>query len=137
MRWNGEGAIRLLRHDRGRRVMLIERARPGSDNSAVKDDDATAAAVEVGLRIWRPAAEPFRWIGDHIPRWLDQAEQGRHELIPLPRQLYRMILETMERRLQAFAAAGLDEGRMRAWAVIRGAILGADEHEARLLRALL
>ena len=50
---------------------------------------------------------------------------------------YRMKLDDTERRLAAFAAAGLDEGRMRAWALIRGAYLGADEHEARLLRALV
>ncbi len=53
---------------------------------------------------------------------------------PLP---YRMKLDVTERRLAAFAAAGLDEGRMRAWAVIRGAYLGADNQEARVLRALL
>ena len=53
---------------------------------------------------------------------------------PLP---YRMTLEVTERRLAAFAAAGLDEGRMRAWSIIRGAYLGADENESRVLRALL
>jgi streptomycin 6-kinase len=41
-----------------------------------------------------------------------------------------------ERRLAAFASAGLDQERMRAWAVIRGAFLGADENEAQVLRAL-
>ena len=48
-----------------------------------------------------------------------------------------MQLDVTERRLAAFAAAGLDEERMRAWAVIRGAYLGADEHEERVLRALV
>ena len=42
------------------------------------------------------------------------------------------------RRLAAFAAAGLDEGRMRAWAVIRAAYLGVvDEREAAILRSLV
>ena len=48
--------------------------------------EATAIAVETGLRLWRPAGEPFRWIGDHVPRWLDDAEQSNHpapDLIPL------------------------------------------------------
>ncbi|MGH2381027.1 MAG: hypothetical protein ACRDG7_07385 [Candidatus Limnocylindria bacterium] len=31
-----------------------------------------------------------------------------------------MTLEVAERRLAAFAAAGLDEQRMRVWSVIRG-----------------
>jgi len=191
--WNGDGAVRLLWRDRARRALLLERARPGSDISQLPEEEATAIAVEVGLRLWRPAAVPFRWIGDHVPRWLDRAErsaQEGRELVPLARDLYAsldvgrdvvvhgdfhhhnilragerylaidakamlgepeydvpsflrnpltstMDLGVTERRLAAFAAAGLDEGRMRAWAVIRCACLGADEDEARVLRALV
>jgi streptomycin 6-kinase len=191
--WNGDGAVRLLRRDRTRRALLLERARPGSDISQLPEDEATAIAIEIGQRLWRPAAEPFRWIGDHVPRWLDRAErstQEGRELIPLARKLYSsldvgrdvlvhgdfhhhnilrdgdrhlaidakamlgepeydipsflrnplfstMTLEVTERRLAAFAAAGLDESRMRAWAVIRCAHLGADKNQARVLRALV
>ena len=191
--WDGDGAVRLLRRDRGRRALLIERARPGDDISGLPEDEATAIAVTVGTRLWRPAAEPFRWIGDHVPRWLDQAEasdQEGGELIPLARELYAtlevggdtlvhgdfhhhnilragdrylaidakamlgepeydipsflrnplastMTLDRTERRLAAFAAAGLDQERMRAWAVIRGAFLGSDEGEVTVLRALV
>ena len=53
---------------------------------------------------------------------------------PLP---YRMRPDVTERRLAAFATAGLDEERMRHWAVIRGAYLGADENEIEVLRALV
>ena len=186
--WAGDGAVPLLRRDRARRALLLARARPGTDIGSLPEDEATAIAVEVGRRLWRPAGEPFRWIGDHVPRWLDNA--SGHELAPLARELYasldpgrstlvhgdfhhhnildaggrylaidpkpmlgepefdvpsflwnplpyRMTLEVTERRLAAFAAAGLDEGRMRAWSVIRGAYLGSDENEARVLRALL
>jgi streptomycin 6-kinase len=147
----------------------------------------------VGLRLWRPAREPFRWIGDHVPRWLDRAERSDQEgrdLIPLARELYAsldvgrdvlvhgdlhhhnilrsgerhlaidakamlgepeydvpsflrnplgstMDIDVTERRLAAFAAAGLDQQRMRAWAVIRCSCLGADEAEERVLRSLL
>ena len=191
--WDGDGAVRLLRRDRERRVLLMERARPGTDISELADDEATAVAVEVGLRLWRPARRPFRWIGDHVPRWLDRAERSTEpgrELIPFARKLYasldvgrstlvhgdfhhhnildaggrylaidakamvgdpefdvpsflwnplqyRMTLDVTERRLAAFAAAGLNEERMRMWSVIRGAYLGADEDEVRVLRALL
>ena len=191
--WDGDGAVRLLRRDRERRVLLMERARPGTDISELADDEATAVAVEVGLRLWRPARQPFRWIGDHVPRWLDRAERSTEpgrELIPFARKLYasldvgrstlvhgdfhhhnildaggrylaidakamvgdpefdvpsflwnplqyRMTLDVTERRLAAFAAAGLSEERMRMWSVIRGAYLGADEDEVRVLRALL
>jgi streptomycin 6-kinase len=191
--WDGDGAVRLLRHDRGRRALLLERARPGNDISTLPDDEATAIAVEIGLRLWRPAGEPFRWLGDHVPRWLDAAERSNQEgreLIPLARELYgtldvgrstlvhgdfhhhnildagerflaidpkpmlgepeydvpsflwnplpyRMRLDVTELRIAAFAAAGLDEHRIRAWTVIRGAYLRADPDEVRVLRALL
>jgi streptomycin 6-kinase len=186
--WGGDGAVRLLRRDRARRALLVERARPGDDIAALPEDEATAIAVEVGLRLWRPAAEPFRWIGDWVPRWLDNAEG--HPLVPLARELYasldvrrdmlvhgdfhhhnvlrsgrgpvaidpkpmlgdpeydvpsllwnpipyRMDPGVTERRLAAFAEAGLDEERMRTWTVIRGAYLGADENEIEVLRALV
>ena len=53
---------------------------------------------------------------------------------PFPRRMRR---DVTERRLAAFAAAGLDEERMRQWTVIRGAYLGADENEIAVLRALV
>jgi streptomycin 6-kinase len=186
--WAGAGAVRLLRCNPARRALLVERARPGEDIAALHEEEATEMAVGTGLRLWRPAAEPFRWIGDHVPRWLDNAEG--HELVSLARELYasvevgrktlvhgdfhhhnilrselgpvaidpkpmlgepeydvpsflsnpipyRMERDTTERRLAAFAAAGLDEERMRVWGVIRGAYLGADENESAVLRALL
>jgi streptomycin 6-kinase len=191
--WDGDGAVRLLRHDRARRALLIERAVPGYDASTLPDQEATAVAVEIGLKLWRPAGEQFRWIGDHVPRWLDNAERDRGEgaeLIPLARRLYeeleprddtlvhgdfhhhnllrhgdrwvaidakamrgepeydipsflwnpipyQITTPDAERRLAPFAAAGLDDWRMRAWAVVRGAFLGATPEEAAVLRALL
>ncbi len=84
--WAGQGAVRLLRRDVPRRALLVEQARPGDDIAALPEDEATAIAVEVGLRLWRPAAQPFRWIGDWVPRWLDNAEG--HPLVPLARELY-------------------------------------------------
>ena len=186
--WAGDGAVRLLRRDPRRRALLLERARPGGDVASLPEDEATSVAVTVGLRLWRPAAEPFRWIGAHVPGWLDDAEG--HPLVPLARRLYaslepgrstlvhgdfhhhnvlvsarghvaidpkpmlgepeydvpsflwnplpyRMRIDVTERRLTAFAFAGLDEERMRKWAVIRGACLGADPGEIEVLRALV
>ena len=189
--WDGNGAVRLIRRDAARRALLLERARPGSDLAELSEEAATAVAVDLGTRLWRPAGAPFRWIGDHVPRWLDRAELGPgRELVPLARSIYasldigcgtlvhgdfhhhnvlshdggyvaidpkpmlgepefdvasflwnplsyRMRRDVTERRLAAFAAVGLDEERMRAWAVIRGAYLGADEDEVEVLRALV
>ena len=183
--WDGDGAVRLLRHDGGRRALLLERAVPGDDLSSLSEDEATAIAVDVATRLWCPAAEPFRWIGDHVPRWLEAAEG---ELGARARELYasldvgratlahgdlhhhnvllssrgwlaidpkpmlgepeydvpsflwnplpcRLRVEHLESRLAAFSAAGLDEGRMRTWTVIRGSYL--QPQEADTLLALL
>lgn len=180
--WAGHGAARLLRHDRERRVLLLERARPGTDISGLLEDEATAIAVDVGLKLWRPAAQPFRWIGDYVPRWLDEEP---NELTPLARELFasldvgrttlvhgdfhhhnildaggrhvaidpqpflgepefdvapflwnplpcRLRVDLLEARLAAFAAAGLDEERIRKWTVIRGSYLQPQEAEALL-----
>ncbi len=190
--WAGDGAVRLLRRDVKRRALLAERAKPGTDISALPDDEATAIAIELGLRLWRPAGAPFRWIGDHVPGWLDRAEREGIEQVALAREIYAgldvgrgtlihgdfhhhnilrhggghvaidakamlgepefdvpsflwnpldstMTAERTERRIAAFAAAGLDEARIRAWTVIRGTYLGIcdDPGDADVIRALV
>ena len=50
---------------------------------------------------------------------------------------YTMQVDVTARRLRAFADAGLDEARMRMWAVIRCAYLGAAPAEERVLRSLV
>jgi len=84
----GDGAVRLLRHDPARRALLIERARPGDDASRLPEPDAIRVAVAAAKRFWRPAVRgaPFRWIGDHVPRWLDNA--GDHYLVRQAKEIY-------------------------------------------------
>ena len=184
--WGGDGAVRLVR--RAGRALLLERALPGDDIAELPDDEATAIAVDVATRLWLPAGEPFRWVGDQVPRWI---ENNPGELTALARELYasldvsrewlvhgdfhhhnilrkddrfvaidpkpylgdreydvpsylwnplsyRMTDRTKtERRIAAFVAAGLDDWKIRAWTVIRGAYLGADADEAALIRSLL
>jgi len=51
---------------------------------------------------------------------------------------YRMVDRgRTERRIAAFAAAGLDDRRIRRWAIVRGAYLTDDEGELALLASLL
>ena len=77
--WGGNGAVRLLRADKSRRALLEERAVPGSDISALPEDDAVAIAVDVATRLWVRAGEPFRWVGHEVERWLDNAEGAGEE----------------------------------------------------------
>jgi streptomycin 6-kinase len=191
--WNGNGAVRLLAEDRAERALLLERAVPGTDISGLDEDAALEAAIDVARRLWVHAGTPFRWIGDHVPRWLDNAERWGgpdHELVPLARELHESLavgraslvhgdfhhhnilssrrgylaidpkpmlgepefdvpsflwnplgsefrLDVAEHRIAAFAAAGLDEDRIRKWAVIRGAYLGHGGGDADVLRALV
>ncbi|MGC9974805.1 MAG: aminoglycoside phosphotransferase family protein, partial [Gaiellaceae bacterium] len=58
--WDGRGAVRVLRRDRRRRALLLERARPGTDISDLDDDEATAIAVDIGSQLWLPGRAPFR-----------------------------------------------------------------------------
>lgn len=73
--WGGDGAVRLIRADRARRAMLLERARPGHDASRLADDDVPAIAMDVGSRLWRtpPPDAPYDRIGDRVPLWLSRA----------------------------------------------------------------
>jgi streptomycin 6-kinase len=84
----GDGAVRLLRHDPRRRALLLERARPGHDASGLPEPEAIRVAVSAAKRFWRPAVRgaPFRWIGDHVPRWLDNA--GDDHLVRQAKEIY-------------------------------------------------
>jgi streptomycin 6-kinase len=89
--WDGHGAVRLLRSDPARRALLEERAVPGNDISELPEELALEIAVDVAVRLWQPAGAPFRWIGDHVPGWIDDGERAEDEgseLIPLARELY-------------------------------------------------
>jgi streptomycin 6-kinase len=187
--WEGDGAVRLL--GRSGRALLEERAVPGDDISGLDEEQATAIAVEVATRIWRPATPPFRPVEPEIHRWLDRAEEEGSALVPLARDLLARLAPTSdwvvhgdlhhhnilrhgarfvaidpkpylaereydvpsflwnpidnrfddrtetERRIAAFVAAGLDENRIRAWTVIRGAYLRSEPGDPERIRALL
>jgi streptomycin 6-kinase len=175
--WAGNGAVRVERVDLTRRVVLEERALPGTDLADLPEDEATAIAVDIATRLWKPAAQPFRPVVPEVRRWLRHAEIEGSPLVPLARELLEEIEPTAdwlvhgdlhhhnilrhgdryvaidpkpyladreydvpsflwnpmwsdlsnrgrtESRIAAFAAAGLDERRIRAWTVIRGAYL--------------
>jgi streptomycin 6-kinase len=70
--WGGDGTVRLLAHDPGRRALLIERCRPGTTLWEVEDERAaTRIAAALLLRIWRPPPpdHPFRLLATEAARW--------------------------------------------------------------------
>lgn len=91
--WDGVGAVRLLQRDDARRALLLERASPGDDLSALSEDEATAIASDVARCLWKgglsPGLSPFRSVHNHVPRWL--ANAADHPLTPLALELYAGI----------------------------------------------
>jgi streptomycin 6-kinase len=83
--WNGEGAVRLK--DRFGRALLLERAVPGTDAAGLTEADATAVAVTLASRLWRPACEPFRPVVPLVREWLARAAREGSDLVPLAEEL--------------------------------------------------
>ena len=104
----------------------------GSTTSSTSDRRRSCTATSTTTTCSLPA-----WIRRDRPQADARRARVRRRLVPVEPALVPMRLDVTERRLAVFAAAGLDEWRMRAWAVIRGAYLGADEGEVDVLRALL
>ena len=75
-RWNGDGAIRLLRRDDEQCAMLLERCEPGAFLSSV--GGARALDVLLGLlpRLWRPAPDGFHTLEDEVEYWAERGELG-------------------------------------------------------------
>ena len=83
--WDGDGAVRLC--GRFGRAILEERAVPGADLAALPEIGATAIAVRLASRLWRPAQPPFRPVVPEVRRWLDRAADEGSEIVPLARDL--------------------------------------------------
>jgi streptomycin 6-kinase len=89
--FDGEGSVRLLAHDPRRGALLLERADPGDLAATLvpaRDEEATAALVEVGRRLHRPPPP-----GCTLPELREESESfraHRHRFPgddPLPRYL--------------------------------------------------
>lgn len=84
-RWDGEGAVRLLRADPRRRALLLDRL-AGQDLSEVWDLQACEVVAGLYRQLHRPVGAPFVQLSDHVSDVLE----GLGELprsAPLPRRL--------------------------------------------------
>lgn len=89
--WDGNGAVRLRRHDPARRALLLERVRPGTDAAAIPEEAARRAAIAIGRKIWcaPPSGHRFRSIHRWVERWMPPDD--RHPLVPIARRTYERI----------------------------------------------
>ena len=95
--WEGDGAVRLLAHDRERGALLLERCTPGQHLSTIGPDAAIGVLVELLPRLWVEAATPFRSVVDEARDWVDALPQrweraGR----PFPRLLVDAAVDHLE-----------------------------------------
>jgi streptomycin 6-kinase len=67
--WNGNGAVQLLAHDRGRWALLIERCRPGTHLRELEADAALDVIVGLLPRLWVSANAPFRPLAEEAAWW--------------------------------------------------------------------
>jgi streptomycin 6-kinase len=120
--WRGEGAVRLLAHDRENRALLIERCVPGT---RLWDSEVDQPEVVMALlpRLWRAPDEghPFRYLADEAARWAESVPRA-----------YERFGRPFERRLLDFAVAffreaGPDQGEQ--------VVVNQDLHGGNILRA--
>ena len=92
----GDGAVRLLAHDRERHALLLERCRPGTPLHTVGRDRALDVLVGLLPRLWKPAGAPFRSAADEAAHWLETLEQDweRHAR-PFERELLDAAIEAL------------------------------------------
>jgi streptomycin 6-kinase len=152
--WDGDGAVRLLAHDRERRALLLERARPGTSLQALGAEAALDVFAGLLPRLWKPAGPPFRPLANEAASWREDLEgkweRGGH---PFERPLLDAALEALRelpatqgeqvllhQDLHADNVLAIDpkplsgEREFGIAAIVRGAELG---HDARSLRGRL
>ena len=66
---DGDGAVRLIAYDAGRRALLLERADPGTPLKELEPDRALDVLVDLLPRLWKPAGAPFRPLADEAAGW--------------------------------------------------------------------
>jgi len=73
-RWDGDGAVRLLRRDDARNALLLERCEPGTFLSE-GSDDPLGVLIELLPRLWKDATG-FHTLVDEVEWWNLDGEVG-------------------------------------------------------------
>lgn len=120
VRWAGNGAVRLIARDDGRRAFLCERCQPGSRlwDAAVDAEDVVAELLpRLSIEVSQP--QPFRHLADEAARW---AEDVQHRYDVGDRPFERALLELA---LEVFASTDTRDGYL----------VNQDLHGGNVLRA--
>jgi streptomycin 6-kinase len=98
--WDGDGAARLLAHDREEHALLIERCVPGTPLSEAGQDVALDVLVDLLPRLWKPAGLPFRQLAEDAAWWAEY----------LPRQDWTMAPEVLAAAREALGELPSTQG---------------------------
>jgi streptomycin 6-kinase len=92
-RYQGEGAVRLVRRDDERRALLIERCRPGTPLWDERDEIAVVSALLPRLCIEIDEPHPFRSVAGEADRWLRELPEryAPSELLDAALQVFRTV----------------------------------------------
>lgn len=89
-RWGGEGAVRLLRADPGRRALLLERCLP-RDLTTVPELEACELVAGFYRRLHVPAPPQVRTVSSYVESWLAALAGLGHDA-PIPRRMVEQAL---------------------------------------------
>jgi streptomycin 6-kinase len=119
----GDGCVRLLRHDVERGAMLLERLGPSMHQLAVPFGQRLPALADLARRVWRPApesglrsgAEKASWLAEHIERQWEELDR------PCSERAIADALACAERRRLAHddERAVLVHGDVHQWNALR------------------
>jgi streptomycin 6-kinase len=120
-RWKGDGAVRLLAHEPGRRALLLERCVPGTSLARIEPDAALDVAIDLLPRLWVPAAAPFPSLAEEAASWSAELSEGWHRWEePFERRL-------LDASMDALAGLPPSQGRQ--------VLIHQDLHADNVLRA--
>lgn len=75
--WAGAGAVRLLRADPRRWLLLLERAEPGNDLNCLPVTEACEIIAELYARLHQPPIPQLDRLSVHAARWADRLPELR------------------------------------------------------------
>lgn len=117
---DGQGMVRMLEHDAGAGVMLLERVEPGRPLLELADDEeATRIAARIMQRYWRepPERHPFPTVAE----WLRAFDKHRAEYGgsgPLRQGLFERAETTAAELLASSAPAVVLHGDLHHWNIL-------------------
>ena len=95
--WDGNGAVRLLAHDRERSALLLERCRPGTPLHELSADAALDVLADLLPRLWIPFGAPFRPLAEEAAWWAGSLRESWERV---GRPFERKVLDAALRALE-------------------------------------